>query len=109
MNVKSINDIPREVVEESLMPYLSSIDVRKLGLTNKRFKESADYVLKKRRKFKNIKFCNTSIFFMIFKVLIKRRFPKNLIVLFLLFQSFGFLWEPEGPAMVVQVQLTYFK
>ena len=51
MAVKSIIDLPNEVIETFLTIYLSSNDVRSFGMIgNKRFKQMANDVLEKRRK-----------------------------------------------------------
>ena len=51
MEVKSINDVPNEVIQKIVMKYLSNNDVRSFGMTgNKRFKVIADDELEKRRK-----------------------------------------------------------
>jgi hypothetical protein len=54
MDLKSIIDLPNEVIEKMLRIYLSSTDVFSFGITGaKRFKDLADAVLKKRSKLTN--------------------------------------------------------
>ena len=49
MDIKSIIDLPNEVIEKFLMVFLSSNDVCSFGMTGiKRFKEIAEAVLEKR-------------------------------------------------------------
>ena len=51
MDVKSISDLPNEVIEKFLMIYLSNNDVIAIGMTGiKRFKDLAHAVLEKRTK-----------------------------------------------------------
>ncbi len=51
LEVKSINDVPNEVIQKNIMAYLSNDDVISFGKTgNKRFKVIADDELEKRRK-----------------------------------------------------------
>ena len=51
LEVKSINDLPNEVILKNIMTYLSNDDIRSFGRTgSKRFKVIADDELEKRRK-----------------------------------------------------------
>ena len=51
MEVKSIKDVPNEVIQKNIMVYLSNYDVKSFGMTgSKRFKVIADDELEKRRK-----------------------------------------------------------
>ena len=51
MSSKSINDLPNEVIEKSLLKYLSSKDVKSFGMVgNRRLKGVANSALKRRRK-----------------------------------------------------------
>ena len=51
MEVKSITDVPNEVIQKYIMMYLTSNDVCSFGRTGvKRFKEVAEDVLEKRSK-----------------------------------------------------------
>ena len=51
MEVRSINDVPNEVIQKNIMPFLSNQDIRSFGMTGcKRFKVLADDELEKRRK-----------------------------------------------------------
>ena len=51
MDIKSIIDLPNEVIEKFLMVYLPSNDVSSLGMIGiKRFKELSEVVLEKRGK-----------------------------------------------------------
>ena len=51
MEVKSINDVPNEVIQKNIMSFLSNEDIRSFGITgSKRFKVIADDELEKRRK-----------------------------------------------------------
>ena len=56
MEVKSINDVPNEVIQKHVMKYLSNDDLKSFGMTgSQRFKIIADEELEKRRK---LTFCN---------------------------------------------------
>ena len=49
--LKSINDVPNEVIQKNIMAYLSDDEIRSFGRTGtKRFKVIADDELDKRRK-----------------------------------------------------------
>ena len=51
LEVKSINDVPNEVIQKNIMAYLSNDDISSFGSTgSKRFKVIADDELEKRRK-----------------------------------------------------------
>ena len=49
-NTKSINDVPNEVIEKCMLPYLSFVDVISFGQTSKRFMAAAEYAKSKRSK-----------------------------------------------------------
>ena len=82
MDVKSIDDLPNEVIEKFLMIYLSNNDVTAIGMIGiKRIKELADRVLEKRSKLSIRKIYNTFIFINInsyFFIV-----PKNIVYIFL--------------------------
>ena len=48
MDVKSISDLPNEVIQKFILIHLSSNDVCSFGMTGKRFKTIADDVIEKR-------------------------------------------------------------
>ena len=49
MEVKSITDVPNEIIHKSILVYLSSNDVLYFGMTgSKRFKQLAEDVMKER-------------------------------------------------------------
>ena len=51
MEVKSIEDVPNELIQKFILVHLSSDDVNSFGMTGcRRFKVIADDVLDKRRK-----------------------------------------------------------
>ena len=53
MNETSITDLPSEILEKSLLIYLSCTDVKSFGMTgHRRFKAIADRVLRARSKSK---------------------------------------------------------
>ena len=48
IKVKSITDVPNEVIQKLILIHLSSDDVCSFGMTRKRFKQIADEVIEKR-------------------------------------------------------------
>ena len=47
----SITDLPSEVLEKNLLPYLPCFDVQSFGMTgNQRLKDISDVVIQRRRK-----------------------------------------------------------
>ena len=49
MEVKSMPDVPNEIIQKNILVHLCSDDVRSFGVTCVRFKAIGEDVLKKRR------------------------------------------------------------
>ena len=61
INTKSITDLSNEVIEKSLLIYVSSADVKSFGNTNRRFQAIANRVLESRGKSKLLELVNYNI------------------------------------------------
>ena len=56
MDIKSLENLPNEIIIKNVLVHLSSKDVLSFGMTgNDRFKELAENVIKKRRKLEDMK------------------------------------------------------
>ena len=56
MDIKSLENLPNEIIIKNVLVHLSSKDVLSFGMTgNYRFKELAEKVIKKRRKLEDMK------------------------------------------------------
>ena len=55
MNIKSLENLPNEIIIENVLVHLSSKDVLSFSMAgNDRFKELAEKVIKKRRKLEDM-------------------------------------------------------
>ena len=56
MDIKSLENLPNEIIIKNVLVHLSSKDVLSFGMTgNDRFKELVEKVIKKRRKLEDMK------------------------------------------------------
>ena len=56
MDIKSLENLPNEIIIKNVLIHLSSKDVLSFGMTgNDRFKELSEKVIKKRRKLEDMK------------------------------------------------------
>ena len=56
MDIKSLENLPNEIIIKNVLVHLSSKDVLSFGMTgNDRFKELSEKVIKKRRKLEDMK------------------------------------------------------